>query len=526
MLLSSAFLLDALPGYTKNRHEIESPLDRKQGTTLVMDDLSAKMPTAWIFAVVSSSKQDDTIEHQLTWARTSALEHGWTITREFSGVSTGKHGTRKLLDDLVGELRACARGLRPDRVLMIRIDRLGRGDSLDTIAALAEIRKLGVLVHTREDGDVAVKRATDALVPALRSITAALENETRGERSRAMHARKRAAGEVQGLPPYGFIVVEKRLVIYDPEAAFVRDLFERRARGWSYSKLSAHARELAPAKRRNDGALQPLRWSTTTLTRMLANPAYRGSIVDADLWDEVFRMRLGTPIAHRPAKYPWPLRGAVRCVCGLKMTGRASGAGKYRRRYYVCVDAAAHNGYPGHDAATVERAFARFLEKLEASPELIAGYQRKTGDDGRLRAQRAAAARDRDAIAGRRDRVWKLAEENRLPGDELAARLEKLRSEAATTDARIAELDRQLAQNAAARSMWSGLRESLTIMAQTWMEAPIDLRQEIAQAVAAIVGGFWLDPLKRGELLVGGHGESRRKADDGITKKFIQSISE
>lgn len=467
--------------------------------------------TAWVYAVVSSAKQDGTIDDQLAWARRVASEHGWEIIREFQGVSSGRDGTRRLLDELLAELRAAPRAARPERVLMIRIDRLGRGDGLDAIVAMAEIRKLGVTIHTRQDGDVKIERATDALVPALRSITGALENEARSEKSREMHARKRAAGEVQGLPPYGFIVVDRRLHPYEPEAAYLRELFALRARGASYAKLATHARQHAPSKRRKNGDMKAVRWHTTTLTKMLSNPVYRGAIIPEDLFDDVVSMRKG-PIARQDAKNPWPLRGALRCVCGLAVTGRTSGAGKYRQRYYVCVDVAAHGGYPGHNALAIEAQFADLLRRIVADPALLATYKDRTVDLDGLRSRKHALEREREALATRRARVWDLVEEERIPRDEIAGRLEELRAKSDRVAQSIAELDREMARAESAARMWGGASDALAVAAETWLEADVAMRQEIAQAVGSLIGGLWVDPSQKNRLLVS-HGKLVHKAE-------------
>jgi DNA invertase Pin-like site-specific DNA recombinase len=90
------------------------------------------------------------------------LEHGWTITRTFRGVSSGRDGTRGLLETLLAKLRETRPGERPNRVLMTRLDRLGRGLGIEALAAIAEIVRLGVTIHTRQDGDYRLARKHSA----------------------------------------------------------------------------------------------------------------------------------------------------------------------------------------------------------------------------------------------------------------------------------------------------------------------------------------------------------------------------
>jgi hypothetical protein len=74
---------------------------------------------------------------------------------------------------------------------MIRLDRIGRGGDFSTMAAFHEIHSRGVTIHTRQDGDVSLGRATDMLVPALRLIVAGLENYTRIDKAKAVFKRRR-----------------------------------------------------------------------------------------------------------------------------------------------------------------------------------------------------------------------------------------------------------------------------------------------------------------------------------------------
>src|SRR5580692_10876757 len=96
----------------------------------------------WLLAVVSSDAQAETLDFQERWGLQAAAENGWTIDRTFKDVSSGRDGTRQLLKNLLQELRDLPKSARPTRILLVRIDRLGRGDGLECIAAIAEIKRL------------------------------------------------------------------------------------------------------------------------------------------------------------------------------------------------------------------------------------------------------------------------------------------------------------------------------------------------------------------------------------------------
>ena len=468
--------------------------------------------TAWAYLAVSSNKQSETLADQEGWAQHVAAENGWEITRTFSAVSSGAHGVRKLLEQLLVELRTTSKARRPTRVLMIRLDRLGRGEGIEAVAALAEIRRLGVMIHTRQDGDVLIERASDAILPMLRSITGALENESRADKSRAMHARKKSAGEVQGLPPYGFVIENRHLAVDELEAAYIRRLFELRAGGYSAGKLAQDARERAPGKRRQNGQRTPQRWWPSALLRMLRNPVYRDRIVSPALFLAVQARRRS--VIRRGGRNPWPLIRSLQCVCGLHMTGKISGTDKYRTRYYVCPDPATHDGYPGHRATDLEHQFAALLALLKSDPSLIAGYEPPSADLDALAARKMEIDREIAALDDRRRKAWALAEDGGIDGAELRARIDELH---ATRERLQASATRIVDELSAASELARNHAEICDVLggaAEAWERSEVEVRQRIAMAVAALVGGIYVDPDRRHVLNVGpAPGEFGRKVE-------------
>lgn len=445
----------------------------------------------WLYLAVSSSKQEDSLEDQESWARSAALANGWTILRTFRGVSSGAQGVRKLLEDLLTELRTTPKRERPERVLMIRVDRLGRGDGLEAIAAISEIRRLGVTIHTRQDGDLKIERATDALVPALRSITGALENEARSEKSRAMHARKKAAGEVQGRAPYGFRVENHYLAPSDPQAAFVIDLFRRRAQGWGILRLASYARSHAPGVTR--------KWSGSSIRTILVNPKYRSVIVPDALFDDVQAVANVRP--PRAGVFPWPLRGAVKCVCGLRLVTRPSGRGRHITRYYFCYDAHRHGSHIGHRADALERQFLELLDRLRAHPE-IADTAAPADGDG-LSERLSELERERGDLARQRERVWDMFNRKTVAEIELGRRLTAIAAEEARVAQSIADVQQSSVRAQARARRRANAAEVLAQGAEAWPSADVDAKQRFARDIALYVGGLWADPNEPGVLLYG-----------------------
>lgn len=497
--------------------------------------------TAWAYLVVSSQRQDETLIDQEHWARAEATANGWEITRVFSAVSTGKSGVRKLLTQLVSEMHKTPDDRRPQRVLMLRLDRVGRGKLADSLWAMRELEDMGCIIHTRDGGDELLDEPMKELIAAVKLAAAADENRVRREKSVAFHARKRAAGEYASKPPYGFVFLDKHLAPYEPEAAVVRQLFEKRVAGFGYQRLAQLAAAIAPAKIRPNGEFAAFSWGGNTVVSILRNPRYRGTIVSETLWDDVAALR--GAIRERPAaRWPWPLRGAVRCTCGATLLGEASGREGSRTRYYVCrrFNAHANPRYPHHPAAKMEQQFVELLGCLQD-----AGAQPKGPDPGQLEALRqrkATLTRERSQVEQRRSKAWELAEDGAIDKADLAARLEHFRSAGDRVADALTIVERELAAAESATRAKINVAAAFAGLPALWPTLPVDLQRDIARSVSAYVGGLWADPRRPGELLhyaaTNDDGSPRnvdtlrnvdmaqRKMDDSITKKFIQSITE
>lgn len=325
----------------------------------------------WAFLAVSSSPQELSLDAQEQWALETAAAQDWTIARTWKGVSSGREGARHLLEQLLDELRSTPKSERPKYVLMVRLDRLGRGTGIESVAALAEIRRLGTQIYTREDGIVRIERASDAILPMIRSVVAALENETRADRVRAGKARRRSAGLHNGNPPYGCTLIDGRAVAYEPEAALAREIFELRAGGWGYDRLARHAAAHAIPKLLRNGQTRQLSWGRSTVQRLLWCRTLRGTAVPDDLWDAANAVANPDFKTRRQTSWPYPLAGALRCTCGMMLSGQCSGRERFRERYYVCRRIALHGYYPHWRATSAEAAFEVVLGRLIADPTLL-----------------------------------------------------------------------------------------------------------------------------------------------------------
>jgi DNA invertase Pin-like site-specific DNA recombinase len=483
----------------------------------------------WLYAAVSSSPQEATLEDQRQWAKETAARNGWVIAREFAGVSSGAKGTREILSNLIEELQRTPKAARPKRVLMIRIDRVGRL-ALDCIAAVAQLRNLGVVLHTRQDGDVKLETAMDSVRPIFELVTAEMENAARSDKWKAVHARRRAEGKHVGSIPYGVMLDDGKAVVFEPEARVVREIFRLAEQRWGYTRLARWARENAPPKRTHDRSDKPCAWTASTMRSILISKTIRRLVVSEEQWLRTQAARQSDFRVRAPQRWNWPLQGAVRCTCGKLLSGHCSGAEPYRTRYYVCRHhtlAPGQKAHPAHRADSLEDEFVRLLGSLRADPTLVVPCENEQPADWET-IEREALQRIADAEK-RTQRAWKLAEEAQIDPSQLRGRLAELDAQRQSAEAALTSARAARAQNASAKQDRCSFAELVEELPELWAQASVERQQELAVALGAVVaespefGGLYADPSCRGKLAFRPVANVR-KAEDEITKKWIALI--
>ena len=198
--------------------------------------------TAWAYLAVSSDAQAATLVDQERWARQTAAEKGWRITRIFGagreGVATGKRGVRTHLAELIAELQRAPGDRRPSWLLMIRADRVGRGRIADSQIALHAIADPGVRIWTSDGGEFKIDGAVNEIISAVKSGLAALENEVKRDKALAHCARKRAANlPTSRIVPFG-LRREGEHFVEDPLTGWVvREMDQRYLRGDTIAEI-------------------------------------------------------------------------------------------------------------------------------------------------------------------------------------------------------------------------------------------------------------------------------------------------
>lgn len=468
---------------------------------------------AWLYAAVSSERQAEDLAAQEVWARGVCDREGWDLSRIFSKPGTGKHGPRKLLLSLISELQHAP--VKPDVVLMNRLDRIGRGKVSDSQVALAQITDLGVRVFTREQGFVANDSWVDELINAVRFAVARQENDAKADRARAGHETKRQEGKHAGHAPYGTILIDGRPIPYEPEAAIIREVFAKRLEGWGVHRIARTILRTAPPKKKSDGTTRPMRWSPSTVWRMLESTTYRGSVVSEETWDNAQAVnKTEVPLNRAVQRWPWPLRGAVRCTCGMMLTTYCSGAKRCRIRYYACNNIQ-HEKYIYHRADRLEAQFKQILIEARADPELV--FASKGPDTEPLEQERLALEREKTSLETRRQKVWGLFESDAIPDHDLKRRLGELQAERDRIDARLQELSRTLMLE---RNRQAGITSATQVLAKlvdVWERVPVEQQRDVAKAVAFYARGLWCDPNDVGVLRYGPFEGSIGKCEQLLT---------
>ena len=310
------------------------------------------MKTVWALLVVSSEQQSDTLRHQRVWAEGVAKDKGWRIGRFIEGVASGNEGPRKLSRDLLIEVRAAAIEARPAYILMIRLDRVGRGSIVDSQIFVRDLLALGTRVFTRDAGEIRLDSAMDELVAAVQMAVARHENDVRRDKALAVYRRRLAAGQViSNRPPFGLGITEDRKFYGLPShVKVVRQAFKMRGAGKRVVDIVRWLNTSSPPHRYKNGNSYAPRWTDVRLARMLGHRGYIGTMVDDATWLAAQRDRLERYIGKSPRRKRkncvFVLAGVLRCACGyaLSAIGSANRTRTKFNRYYACRGEWNHGG--------------------------------------------------------------------------------------------------------------------------------------------------------------------------------------
>ena len=463
-----------------------------------------------LYARVSTEKQEarGSIESQIEALRCHLAETEQTVVAEYrddgcSGAILERPGLDQLRDHAeAGYLEA---------VWCLTPDRLAR-DFAHQALILDELARHGVEVRFLDSPPLDDPQAR--LLHQVQGIIAEYERSKIAERNRRGKLYRARAGEVPfGLVPYGYRRMggghegPSRLEVYEPEAAVIRRLFEDFVHG------GKSIRQLVLELHR-DGVLSPggrPMWTTSKLSKLLRNPAYRGRLlynrtqavsdrqrlgkhrrgfrpkeewieipVPAIIDDDLFEAVTGAAATHsrfsprRLREENWLLRRLVVCgACGVRTVCDRRGPNLY---YYVCPhrDPVQAGGpdrrcrQPSVRAAELDAFVWGQIREALLRPELLWAGEKAvvnaTGpsDDEVLAVQLARFERELARTAAEKARLFDGYQAGVLPLGELQRRVPEV-------DRRRLELQQQQAELEARRAELANhnrLRGRITTFAQ------------------------------------------------------------
>lgn len=298
----------------------------------------------------------------------SQRPEGWACMRDryddggFSGGNLDRPGLKRLIEDVEAGLI--------DVIVVYKIDRLSR--SLMDFARLVEVLDRHNVTFVSVTQAFNTTTSMGRLTLNVLLSFAQFEREVTGERIRDKIAASRAKGMwMGGFVPWGYDVIDRKLVINEREAQYVRYAFERFVELGSATRLT---RELVAKGVQNKRGRMI---DKGFLYKLFRNRVYIGeavhkgtcypgehvAIIDLKLWDQVQsilqispRSRAGDSRVQEPAL----LKGLIFTASGTAMTPTATKKGPKRYRYYVSMDKIRNRA--GEDGDEIQRLPAGLIE--------------------------------------------------------------------------------------------------------------------------------------------------------------------
>lgn len=154
--------------------------------------------------------------------------------------------------------------------------RLSRNDNVASIIRY-ECNKQGITLYTK-DSVFDLSNPTDMLTKQVLDAMSEFENSTRAERTRLGKLNRVRSGHWHGgPPPFGYKLVDQKLVIDKSEARWVKHVFKEALRGVSIAKIKQTLDSNGVQTRRGKSL-----WSLGSIAAMLKNTHYAGRYAFVD----------------------------------------------------------------------------------------------------------------------------------------------------------------------------------------------------------------------------------------------------
>lgn len=343
----------------------------------------------------------------------SQRSEGWVLVRDHyddGGISGGtleRPGLKRLLEDIEDGL--------VDVVVVYKIDRLSR--SLADFAKLVEVFDRNGITFVSVTQSFNTITSMGRLTLNILLSFAQFEREVTAERIRDKVAASRRKGMwMGGVPPFGYRVENRKLLVDETAAAHVRWIFTRFIEIGSCTMLASEVGA------RGLGTPRGNRIDKKYLYRMLSNRAYLGeavhkgdsypgehdAIVDCETWDKVHAILQESPrkrAARTRADTPALLKGLLFGPDGAAFSPTHTRKGGRLYRYYVSQTVLKHGAgacpVGRLPAGEIEAAVIDQLRAVFRQPEIVAG----TWKAARAQDCDIAEADTREALT-RLDPLW------------------------------------------------------------------------------------------------------------------------
>ena len=327
----------------------------------------------------------------------SQRSEGWVLVRDqyddggISGGTLERPGLKRLLEDVEDGL--------VDVVVVYKIDRLSR--SLMDFSKLVEVFDRNGVTFVSVTQSFNTTTSMGRLTLNILLSFAQFEREVTAERIRDKVRASRMKGMwMGGVPPLGYEVKDRKLIIKEADATNVRWIFGRFIEIGSGTEL---ARELAA---RGIQTSRGNRIDKKYLYRLLSNRAYLGeavhkgdsypgehdAIIDHDIWDKVHAILKESPrkrAARTRADTPALLKGLLYGPDGAAFSPTHTRKGGKLYRYYVSQTILKHGAGTCEigrvPAGEIEAAVVNQLRTVFRQPEIVAGtWKAARAQDGEV----------------------------------------------------------------------------------------------------------------------------------------------
>jgi len=211
------------------------------------------------------AKDGESLRRQEAMIRTEAVRQGWELLAVLrdEGISGSKPASKR---PGFAALVAMVKARAADVVIAADLSRLSRSQK-DTLIFLEDVcGPAKVRLYTLEKGHVENKTVSGTMDLTLKALLAEVYRKEISEKTlRAMEFKRQRGEKLGGDVPFGFAVVDGRLVAEESEQMVVRCVQGYRQRGLSLRKIAEKLQKSGATTKRGRAA-----WSPMQVQRILA----------------------------------------------------------------------------------------------------------------------------------------------------------------------------------------------------------------------------------------------------------------